>query len=275
MEETIDPALELALARYEVIAPLVCRSLGKGEQRNILDEMAGVLHEYPGGKRNLHERTILRWVSLYQKCPDEGRMGKIQALLPKPRADKGMPRVISPDIIEKAIQLRREEPDRTTEMLLEHLRIPDLKEHTLAYHLRNRGVTRRDLCAVSRAYPRYEHKKRNDCWQGDFSVGLWLPDPHDPKKVKRSHLHVFIDDHTRYPPHGEFYFRENLPCLEDALRKAILKGGLPTLIYVDQGAVYRARQLRLLAARLGIRLVFATPYAPEGKGYGELSIMQS
>lgn len=266
MEDTIDSALELALARYEIIAPLVCRSLGKGEQRNILDEMAGVLHEYPGGKRNLHERTILRWVSLYQKCPAEGRMGKIQALLPKPRADKGMPRVISPDIIEKAIQLRREEPDRTTEMLLEHLRIPDLKEHTLAYHLRNRGVTRRDLCAVSRAYPRYEHKKRNDCWQGDFSVGLWLPDPHDPKKAKRSHLHVFLDDNTRYPPHGEFYFRENLPCLEDALRKAILKGGLPTLIYVDQGAVYRARQLRLLAARLGIRLVFATPYAPEGKG---------
>jgi putative transposase len=266
MEDTIDPALEVALARYEAIAPLVCRPLRKGEQRHILDEMAGILHDYPGGRRTFHERTIVRWVSHYLNCTAEGRLGKIQALLPTPRADKGKPRVIAPEIIEKAVQLRLEEPGRSTEMLLEHLGIPDLKEPTLAYHLRSRGVTRRDLCAEGRAYPRYEHKKRNDCWQGDFSTGLWLPDPQDPKKVKRSHLHIFLDDHTRYPPHGEFYFRENLPCLEDALRKAILKGGLPTLVYVDQGAVYRARQIRLLAARLSIRLVFATPYAPEGKG---------
>ncbi len=93
--------------------------------------------------------------------------------------------------------------------------------------------------------------------------------------MKRSHLHLFLDDHTRYPVHGEFYFKENLPCLEDALRKAILKGGIPSIVYVDQGAVYRARQIRLLAARIGFRLVLATPFSPEGKGYGELNIMQS
>jgi hypothetical protein len=42
-----------------------------------------------------------------------------------------------------------------------------------------------------------------------------------------SHLHLFIDDCTRYVPHGEFYFRQNLPCLEDCFRKAVLKGGVP------------------------------------------------
>ena len=72
MEDTIDPALEVALARYEAIAPLVCRPLRKGEQRHILDEMAGILHDYPGGKRTFHERTIVRWVSHYLNCPAEG-----------------------------------------------------------------------------------------------------------------------------------------------------------------------------------------------------------
>ena len=27
----------------------------------------------------------------------------------------------------------------------------------------------------------------------------------------------------------EFYFRQNLPCLEDCLRKAVLKGGVPAM----------------------------------------------
>jgi transposase InsO family protein len=271
MEEKIDPALEVALAKYEVIAPLVCRPLARGEQCNILDEMAGKLHDYPGGKRTFHRRTIERWASRYLSCAAEGRMGKIQALMPTPRADKGVPRVILPDVIERAVQLRLEDPSRSTEMLLTLLGIADIKEPTLAYHLRNRGVTRRDLSRDSRAYPRYEHKARNDCWQGDFSTGIWLPDPCDPKKVKRSHLHLFIDDHTRYPVHGEFYFKENLPCLEDALRKAILKGGIPSIVYVDQGAVYRARQIRLLAARIGFQLVLATPFSPQGKGKVERS----
>jgi transposase InsO family protein len=194
-------------------------------------------------------------------------MGKLQALMFDPRSDKGKPRVVDEVIIEKAVHLRLEDPSRSTSTLLTLLENPpELKEPTLAYHLRSRGLTRSQLKAEGRAYRRYEHKERNACWQGDFSTGLWLPDPTDPKKVRRTHLHVFIDDHTRYLPHGEFYFKENLPCLEDALRKAILKGGLPSMIYVDQGAVYRANQIRLLAARLGIKLVFATPYSPEGKG---------
>ena len=35
---------------------------------------------------------------------------------------------------------------------------------------------------------------------------------------------------------------------------------------MDNGKVYHSRSLQLVAARLGSQLVFATPYAPEGKG---------
>jgi putative transposase len=52
-----------------------------------------------------------------------------------------------------------------------------------------------------------------------------------------SHLHCFIDDHTRYIVHAEFHFRQNLPCLEDCLRKAILSGGIPEMLYWDNGSV--------------------------------------
>jgi len=267
MEEQLDSSYELALARYEIIAPLVCRPLSRGEHSRIIFELSQQVHDYPGGARRFHRRTITRWAHDYRTCPAEGRLGKLQALMVDPRSDKGKPRVVDAELIEKAVRLRLDGPERSTDTLLTLLENPpDLKEATLAYHLRTRGLTRSVLRAQGRAYPRYEHKHRNALWQGDFSTGPWLPDPADPKKMRRSHLHVFIDDHTRYIVHGEFYFRENLPCLEDAFRKAVLKGGIPTLGYVDQGAVYRARQFQLLAARLGMRLVLATPYAPEGKG---------
>ncbi len=66
--------------------------------------------------------------------------------------------------------------------------------------------------------------------------------------------------------HAEFYFRQNLPCLEDCFRKAIVHGGIPEKAYWDNGAVYQSRQVQLIAARLGTQAIFATPYHPEGKG---------
>ena len=41
---------------------------------------------------------------------------------------------------------------------------------------------------------------------------------------------------------------------------------MPEQVYWDNGAVYHSRQIQLVAARLETRVIFATPYAPEGKG---------
>ena len=61
-------------------------------------------------------------------------------------------------------------------------------------------------------------------------------------------------------------WRESLPALEDCFRTAIAKHGIPSTTYWDNGSVFRAQQLRRMAARLKIQIIFATPYAPEGKG---------
>lgn len=45
-----------------------------------------------------------------------------------------------------------------------------------------------------------------------------------------------------------------------------MTGGVPESTYWDNGKVYQSRQLQLVAARLGTQVIFATPYAPEGKG---------
>jgi len=274
-------AMDVALARYAVIAPLVSRSMGEEERRRLLQEVASAVHCFPGGKqKRVSLRSVRRWTRWFL----EGHRNEknevvsapgVDALKPLVRADRGVPRKADSALLERAERLRREEPVRTTGTLIDILKSeaaareqepPDISEATLAFHLRARGASRRDLKREGRAFRRYQHAQRNAVWQGDWSQGLPLPDPRDPKRTRMSHLHLFIDDCTRYVPHGEFYFRQNLPCLEDCFRKAVLKGGVPSCTYWDNGAVYQARQVSLIAARLGIQVIFATPYAPEGKG---------
>ncbi len=44
------------------------------------------------------------------------------------------------------------------------------------------------------------------------------------------------------------------------------KRGLPRKLYVDNGSAFRSHKLRYGCARLGVALLHATPYTPEGKG---------
>jgi hypothetical protein len=94
---------------------------------------------------------------------------------------------------------------------------------------------------------------------------------HGPKlrvgnTLKKTYLIAFIDDHSRLIPHGEFYPSESLACFSNALEQALLKRGLPRKLYVDNGPAYRSRQLEYTCASLGIALIHARPYMPQGKG---------
>jgi hypothetical protein len=84
--------------------------------------------------------------------------------------------------------------------------------------------------------------------------------------MKKAYLFAFIDDMSRLVPHGEFYLNERIDCYIDALTKALLKRGLPRKLYVDNGPAFSTQILRHACASLGIALIHATPYQPEGKG---------
>lgn len=272
---------DVALARYSVISPLVCRQLTVAERKEVREQILAAVHLFPDGKnRKISATSLERWILWYAEghTNDDGEVCTepgIEALRPLLRDDKGIPRVLDESLVDQAVALRREEPSRTTATLIElikadaaskKLKPPDINESTLAYHLRRRGATKRDLKRESRAFPRYEQPRRNATWQGDWTQGFPLQDPSNSGRPRTCHLHAFIDDHTRYIVHAEFYFRQNLPCLEDCFRKAIVHGGVPEKVYWDNGAVYQSRQVQLIAARLGTEVIFATPYAPEGKG---------
>ena len=83
---------------------------------------------------------------------------------------------------------------------------------------------------------------------------------------KQVYLSAFIDDATRFIVAARFYEHQKVSIIEDTLRSAIMQYGKPDAIYVDNGKQYRSSWLSKACNVLGIKLLFAKPYHPEGKG---------
>jgi putative transposase len=241
-----------------------------GQQERLLREIAAKTYKIPGSTRSRVSITSLRrYLKAYQA-------GGFDALRPQPRSDAGKPRAFAPEVLDRAIALREEQPRRTTQTLVDILaHDPDVKldgplcVHTLTTHLRRRGKTRRLLAQPGRVYRRFERDHVNSLWQGDAMAGPWLPDPAQPGKKRRAHLFCFLDDHSRLAPHCEFFFEEALPRMERVLKIAILRRGLPRAVYVDNGLVYHATQFGIACATLDIHRIHSKPYQPEGRGKQE------
>jgi putative transposase len=215
---------EVANFRYGLIAPIVTRKLNPGEQAALLKEIASHSYDIPHSQA---KRVSLRTLERYLK---DYREGGWEALLPSVRADKLTCKQIPPDVLEKAIALKQEQPLRSVRQIMAILELSQfvepgtIRESTLSKQLRRRGMTRKKLAQASNdTFRRFEADHRNACWQGDVQHTLYLPHPEQEGKKKMAYLVVFLDDYSRYVVHGQFYFEERVPRLEDCFKKAILK----------------------------------------------------
>jgi len=110
---------------------------------------------------------------------------------------------------------------------------------------------------------KFEADLPNDLWQSDCMHG---PHVQSDGKLKKTYLIAFIDDHSRLIPHAAFFFSEGVQSYLPALQHALITRGLPRKLYVDNGSAFRSHHLELVTASLGIALIHATPYTPQGKG---------
>ena len=250
--------------RYGVIAPMVVQPLARGEQARMLREIAAREYTIPFSKgTRVTERTLERWLSAYRK-------GGLEALKPKGRADSGSSRAVPDKVLEKARALKKELPQRSVPQIITILELErdvergQVKESTLRRQL---GPVKNAPAPRSpKPRRRFEAPCRNHTWQGDCHHTLYLPDPEDKGKNRQAYLIAFIDDYSRYVTHGEYYFEERRPKLEDALKKAVLKFGVPRRLYCDNGAIYSGEHLQRISGELGFHLVHSRPGEPEGRG---------
>jgi hypothetical protein len=67
-------------------------------------------------------------------------------------------------------------------------------------------------------------------------------------------------------PYAAFTFSEGAVIYLSVLEQAVRRRGIPKRLYVDNGAAFRSKQLAVVCAKLGIALIHAKPYKPQGKG---------
>ena len=253
-----DPAEQVALFRYRVIAEPSNPRLSPAERGRLVRALAATAHLHPDGTTRTFARgTLDRWIVDYQARGLDG-------LRPTKRADAGAVRR-HPELLAEAAALRAERPARSAAhiaSILYHRHGIPISERTVRAHLRRKGLSRAALQAQpTRVFGRYEAERPNERWIGDVLVGPFVPHPRvaGSKRVK---LFVLVDDHSRLLVHGRWVAEENTRAGQDVLRQAILRRGLPEVLYVDNGAPYANAALERCCAVLGTRLVHSQPYRP-------------
>lgn len=209
------------------------------------------------------ERTIFKYYSAYKKCGFDG-------LKPKLRCDKGTHPGIDDGIIKDILSLKKELPTRSAAKIIIMLSLAGrLEEDSIHVRTVNRilnqyGYTRDSLSKDARLHIKHEKDRVCAMWQSDVMSAFYIPDGNNGSKL--AYLIGIIDDHSRRDMHSEFYLDSTLPRLEDTLRKAVTKHGASDSLYVDNGKIFISGQFKLICARLGIRLRYATPFNCSGKG---------
>ena len=166
MEKENDPR-DVALKRYAMVVAALDESLCAGERRRIRNEILC--------RAEISDRTFRRWVQAYNKHG-------FDALIPRRRKDKGTLKAVAGQKLDAAIVLKKEEPGRSTErilQILEHegtLEKGEVSRSTIDRHFRRMGVNRKELGKSNTSTGRrFVRNGRNTLWQSDYPDFFVIP----------------------------------------------------------------------------------------------------
>lgn len=254
---------EVAAFRFGVIHELVNRTdLSHGEQERLIRDKCARRWSIPFSDRTrIGRTTILRWIRLYKVGN-----GRIESLFTSGRSDRGTSRSLDEETILSLIGLRRELPRSTIPALISKMQEinPEVRlSPSSVYRLLKREGLGKPTEGKAEDRRKFEAELANEIWQSDVMYG---PAVRVGDKTRKTYLIAFLDDHSRLVTHGEFYLSEGLDSYVDAFESALLKRGLPRKLYTDNGSAMRSHHLEHVCASLGIALIHARPYRPQGKG---------
>jgi len=246
-------ARAVGLFRYSLIRDAADARLTTRARGRLIRSLAAREHEGPFGTPvHVSRATLDRWLR-------DWRRAGFDALVPAP--PKVSPRTPA-DVLDLAVGLKREVPERTAAQVAAILRAhsgwsPD--ERTLQRHFVRLELNTRPGGAVPAAFGRFEAEAANQRWTGDALHGPTVGG-------RKAILCAFIDDHSRLLTGYRWSRREDTVRLEAALRNGLAARGIPDSLYLDNGSAMIDRQLKRACAVLGIRLVHSRPGQPAGRG---------
>ena len=245
----------------DLLTPVIYDEIEPELANAFLRKLAKVKTRFPDGQlRKPPLSTLRRKLNRY-------RQGGFDALSRKNRSDRGKSRNIAGQIIEKAIELKKEQPRRSPGAInrfLEEMYGVTVPRSTLYRHLKQAGATRIKLGVLKKKVrKRWTRDHTHDLWVGDFEDGPYVMKNTD---VVPTYLSGFIDCHSRFVVEARYYFRENLDVLIDSMIRALSTHGAPKQLYVDNAKIYHANGLKAACYRLNIKLLHRPPKDPPAGG---------
>jgi transposase InsO family protein len=258
----------LALFRYGLIAEFIQLPAGSRGLYKRLREKANTDYVIPGSTRmRVAPETLRHWLKDY-------RRGGFDALLPKGRADRGRSRALPQAVADALASLKDAQPQLSIPQLIRAVRASGAAPASLALppSTVHRLLSRAGLMHKARGEDQASSQDRRR-FAFAHAGQLWMSDVmHGPSVIfagrirRKSYLIAFLDDATRVVPYCAFSFSENTQAFLPIFKQALMRRGIPQRLYVDNGANFRSQHLALVCAKLGVALIHARPYQPQGKG---------
>lgn len=253
-----------ALFWCRLLHPVIFGEKKGAEKHRYLREVCQREVLFPNGeKRKPGLSTLRRKLRTYSQ---DGFAG----LKRKKRSDRGKPRTVPESIIQKAVEIKKDQPLRSENAincLLKSMTGKTIRRSTLYRHLSQHGATRMKLGVIKKKVrKRWTTEHTHDIWVGDFMNGVYV---HTGTDALPTQLCLWIDAHSRYVIEGRYYYRQTLDILIDSLLRAWAQHGKPLAVYTDNGRVYHSEALEAVCYALEIEIIHSKPYDPASRGVVE------
>jgi putative transposase len=258
-------AIEEALFRHSVLGPLLHKRPRRGELRRTLEALAQETYEGPQGEpREVKWKTLEEW---YYRYRHEGFDG----LRPRPRKDRGTIRAVSPQLVALICEMKREDPGRTVPLMIRELELAgrigkqEVSDTTVRRILDRAGLSGPKMELKRPTRLRFVAAHCGALWQGDALHGPKLLDPQTSRE-RRAIIFGVLDDRSRLVPYLRADFQETEQAFLGVLHGAIARRGIPLSLYLDNHKSFCGHDLRVLCAKLRIRLLHTPSYDGPSKG---------
>lgn len=257
----------LSDARFEKSSTILELVESLADEKLSLKERSGLRNEYRA-RHCVTDRTIRNYIARFRK-------GGAQSFL-SPILRENSPRVHDKELAAAILDLVKERPTRTVPKLRTLLsvdarfarKIDVVSDRSIYRFLLEHGLSQKNRHSLlsedgRMSFHRFQAARPLDLVQGDARDGIWL-DTKDGKK--KTYLFVWVDDYSRKLLSGRYYFDEKLPRMEDTFKRLVLRWGIPLKVYLDNGAVYVAKQFAWILAQLQTAKLHHKPYQAYCKG---------
>ena len=201
----------------------------------------------------ISERTLRYWCRNYREYGVEG-------LRNESRRPRHNPNRIHGNLANRILQLRRGHPAWGALRIHAVLARRGVRVSWSTVHrvLKRHGFMVR-VVRKPKPFKRFQRHHVDSLWQMDvyeFRIA----------GVGKVFVHTILDDRSRFLVMARAYRRERAREAINNLWWAIKGGRKPKAVYVDNGSCFISREFRCYCEKQGIRVIYGSPYHPQGRG---------